>query len=206
MVMQMERWQTFNNIIYFILKLMYVNVLWILFTFVGLVIFGLFPATGAMFSTIKKLVDNKGETPIFRTFWQFFRKDFFMLNGHFIVFAVVIYFIYFDIQFLLANSGKLTFLYPVVLLISLSALMTLLFFFPVFAHFKLTFLQYVKQAFLIAVTNIVEFIFILLSLIGIGVITYYFPGVILILPASVFAYLSILFSNRAFEKISIKKS
>lgn len=201
----MERWQTFNNIIYFILKLMYVNVLWILFTLVGLVAFGIFPATGAMFSTIKKITAEQEKTPIFRTFWKFYRKDFLVLNGHFFIFLVVYYFIYFDIQFLMANEGKLTFLYPIVLLISISFSITLLFFFPVFTHFKLSFLQYIKQAFLIAVTNVKELLFIFLSLVAIVVITYYLPGIILILPASVFAYVSTKFSKKAFEKIVVKK-
>lgn len=202
----MDRWQTFNNFVYFTLKLMYINVLWIAFSLVGLVVFSLFPATGAMFSTTKKLIEKEKDLRIFHTFWHRFRKDFFMLNGLFLLFLFISYFLYFDIQFLEANPGKLQFLFPIVILIGISYIVTLLFFFPVFIHFKLTFFQNIKQAFLIAITNIKELILILLTAAIIGTITYFLPGIIPLFPGSVFAYVSIKLSHQAFEKIKLRKN
>src|SRR5690625_6922967 len=59
-----------------IMRLAYVNLLWILFTILGLGIFGIFPATIALFAVTRKWVMGDRDIPVFSTFWQTFRKEF----------------------------------------------------------------------------------------------------------------------------------
>lgn len=202
----MDRWQTFNNLVYFALKLIYVNVLWILFTLVGLVAFGIFPATGALFTVTKKLMDKEKNLKIFQTFWNAFRKDFFVLNGVFLFFLIIGYFFYFNVKFLSINEGKLQFLYPVLALIGTAYFISLLFFFPVFTHFKLRFWQYLKQTFLIAITSPKELILIVLTGAIILTVIYFLPGIIPLFLGSVFAYISTVLSHKAFEKVRLRKN
>lgn len=202
----MDRWERFNNFVYFMLKLAYINVLWILFTVLGLGIFGLFPATTAMFSLVHKVTNGQKKMKIFSTFWKEYKSNFFKTNGMGLIFLFVVYFLYFDFMFLHVNSGKLQFLYPILILITVSTLLCLSFFFPVYIRFKLTFLQYFKQAFLIAITSPIEVIQLGLVAVGISTATYFLPGIIPLFPASVFAYFSLKICNKALEKIELKQA
>lgn len=188
------------------LKLAYINVLWILFTVLGLGIFGLFPATTAMFSLVHKVINGQKKMKIFSTFWKEYKSNFFKTNGMGLIFLFVVYFLYFDFMFLHVNSGKLQFLYPILILITVSTLLCLSFFFPVYIRFKLTFLQYFKQAFLIAITSPIEVIQLGLVAVGISTATYFLPGIIPLFPASVFAYFSLKICNKALEKIELKQA
>jgi uncharacterized membrane protein YesL len=199
-------WEKFNKTANKMLELAYINVLWILFSGIGLLIFGIFPATIAMFSVVRKLIKNEEGIKILPTYWTSFRSNFFHANGFGLIFLLIAYFFYFDFYFLQLNSGKLQFLYPILIFILISGIVTLLFFFPVYAHFKLKFFQYFRQSFLIGITSPVE-------VIAIGVLAgiIYFiatilPGIIPLFTGSVFAYGATLISVRAFTRIERRQN
>ena len=201
----MAGWEKFNKLAYLMVKLAYINLLWILFTCLGLIVFGLFPATAAMFAVVHKMIKGEEDLKIFRSFWMLFRTEFFKLNGHGLIFYAVAYFLYFDFTFLKLNSGRFEFLYPALIFILISSAITLLFFFPVYVHFKLRFFQYFKQAFLIALTSPAEIFLIILSAVAIYIAATILPGIIPLFTGSVFAYLSIWISFRALDKIKKRK-
>ncbi len=194
-------WEKFNRIAYKMLELAYINLLWILFTFVGLVAFGLFPATVAMFGVVRKLIKDEESFKIFPTFWTLFRTDFVKANGFGLAFLSIAYFLYFDFYFLQVNSDKLQFLFFILIFILISSIVTLLIFFPVYAHFNLRFFQYFKQSYLIAITSPIEVIAI--GVLGgiIYLVATIFPGIIPLFTGSVFAYGATLISFRAFARI-----
>ena len=140
------------------IELAYINLIWIFFTLVGLIAFGFFPATAAMFTVVRKLIRDEEKFKILPTFWTLFRTDFLKTNGFGLMFLIIGYFFYFDFHFLQLNNGKLQFLFPVLFFILISGIITLLFFFPVYVHFNLKFFQYLKQSFLIAITSPIEVI------------------------------------------------
>lgn len=188
------------------LRIAYLNILWILFTLVGLVFLGIFPATSAMFSIARKwLLNGEWEIALFRTFWAEYKQNFIKLNGYWLIFLLVGYFLYYDITFIQLNPGQFQFLVPVIVLILIATLITVLFFFPVFAHFKLSFLQYIKQAFLIAVSSPLE----LIGMIGVALALYgvvvLIPGIIPLFTGSVLAIAFTFLGQRAFKKIAMKK-
>lgn len=51
-----------------IMRLAYVNFLWILFTLAGFIVFGFFPATIATFAVVRKWIFDTTDIPIFTTF------------------------------------------------------------------------------------------------------------------------------------------
>lgn len=199
-------WENFSSGAHKMIELIYINVLWILFTVLGLGIFGLFPATVAMFTVIRKRIVGEENIKIFHTFSRTYRAEFMKTNGFAVIFYLATYFLYFDLKFLHLNDGKLQFLYPVLILIFFSSLMTLLFFFPVYVHFKLKFFQYFKQAFLIALTSPLEVITIAVSAVGIYVAVSIFPGMIPLFPGSIFAFISTKLSFRAFTRIASRQT
>ena len=197
----MVGWEKFNKIAYKMINLAYINLLWILFTIVGLGVFGVFPATSALFTVVRKLIKDEDNIKIFSLFWVSYRTTFIQSNGFGLAFLLMAYFIYFDLYFLQSNSGSLQFLFPIIIFIMISTIITLLFLFPVFTHFNLKFFQYFKQSFLIAITSPFE-VLAIGSLVGIiYFIATMLPGIIPLFTVSVFAYVTTLISFRAFTRI-----
>ena len=62
--------QNFFQIGTWLARLMFLNALWFLFTFLGLGIFGIFPATASLVYIMYKWFDEDTEIPIFKTFYS----------------------------------------------------------------------------------------------------------------------------------------
>src|SRR5690625_6342583 len=56
----------FYTLANWIMRLAYVNILWIAFSLVGIIILGFFPATIGMFTVIRKWIQGDGDIPIFK--------------------------------------------------------------------------------------------------------------------------------------------
>ncbi|WP_181346947.1 YesL family protein [Thalassobacillus sp. CUG 92003] len=200
----MEGWEKFNKAAYWMLKIAYINLLWILFTFLGLVVLGIFPSTIAMFTIIRGWF-RKEEVPIFHTFWRTFRQEFLKGNTFGLIFILIGFFLFYDYTLLHLNEGSLQYLYPVLIFISMGYVMTLLFFFSVYVHFRLTFFQYIKQSFLVAAASPIETIFIAATIILMYIFVTIIPGIIPLFTGSVLAITTTWLSNRAFTKIASKQ-
>lgn len=205
----MSGWDTFNFIANRAIKLAYINLLWILFSLIGLVIFTVFPATIAMFTVIKKianLTEEEGEDiKVFSTFWRSFREEFFKANGYGLIFIAIGSLLYIDFIFLKLYNEQLQILFPLLFLFILVFFITLLFFFPVYVHYKLGYFQYLKQSFFIAMTSPVETILLVLSGGLIYVVGRMLPGIIPLFVGSVFAYASLVISKRSFVRVKEKQ-
>src|SRR5699024_9005025 len=88
-----------------IMRLAYVNILWIVFTAAGLIIFGFFPATGSMFTVIRKWIRKEYDIPVFRLFWSTYRSEFVRLNGIGFIFFVIGIVLYIDFRYFFTQSG-----------------------------------------------------------------------------------------------------
>lgn len=200
-------WDNFNKVAYWMLSLIYLNLLWIFFTILGLGILGLFPSTIALFGVIRMMVIKEDQEPlkVFQSFWGIFRKDFWKANGFGLFFAFVCYFLIFDFQFVQLSNGQFNFLLPALFFILISSILTLLFFFPVYVHFELKHFQYIKQSFLIAITSPLELFGILASTLAMYFFLTFLPGAIPLFSGSLLAYAITVLSFRAFKRIEQKQ-
>lgn len=197
-------WEYFSKMAYKLMTLAYINLLWILFSIVGLGIFGLFPATTAMYAITRKIIIGENNPKIFSMFWIYFKKDFLKANGFGVIIVITVYILYLDFMFVV-QKNDFQFLLPVFLFILIAFIVTLIFLFPVYTHFNLRFFQYIKQSFFIAITSPVELMAIIASAIAIYFLLTLFPGAIPLFSGSIFAYISTYLSFRAFERIEKKK-
>src|SRR5690625_1006749 len=83
-----------------ICKMAYVNVLWIIFTLFGLVAFGFFPSTVALFAVTRKWIMGEHSIPVFTTFWSVFRQEFFKSTWLGIGLFIIGYILYIDLAYL----------------------------------------------------------------------------------------------------------
>lgn len=135
-----------------IMRLAYINILWIFFTILGLGLFGLFPATSAMFSVIRRLLVGDTDLPIFKSFYNYMKRDFKQANILGYILVVLGLLLYFDIRFFQTSTHILfnlltTFSF---ILLFIYFIMTL-YIFPIFVHYNFKTLEYIKYTLIIAI-------------------------------------------------------
>ncbi|MEK4823363.1 DUF624 domain-containing protein [Niallia sp. FSL W8-0951] len=186
-----------------ITRLAYINLLWIIFSAMGLFIGGLFPSTVAMMTIIRKWLQKETDIPVLHTYWLTFKQEFGKANKLGAVVFAFIMFLYIDWRIIASlkgsiNVGLIGMLVGGVFLF----LLTLLYLFPVYVHYELKLFQYFKVAFLLACTHPLH----TLSMI-IGVFTMLFLGVVfsgagLLFIGSGLATILLYFSNPIFTKMA----
>lgn len=201
----MGSWEKFNTFAIWMLKVAYLNILWIGFTIIGLGLFGLFPSTGAMYTIVQKWLRKEQVEKIFITFWKTYKKEFISLNKFGLFFILIGYLLVYDFLFLQMNGDKLQWLFPVVGFIAISYILTLLYFFPIYTQFEMKFFQYIKQSFLIGASSLLETILIFTACMALMILVKLIPGIIPIFTGSVLAVVVTWCSNRALHKISSRK-
>lgn len=186
-----------------VMRLMYVNILWILFSFLGLIVLGFFPATTAMFTIVRKWVLKQPEAPVFKTFWLTYKGEFLKSNVVGIIIVLVGFFLYSNIHIIQAITiPSLRLLYiPNIIMILIFAL-TLLYVFPVLVHFDVGIKGVIRNAFILMTINPVP-TFIMAVLSGTFLlIVYKFPGLFPFYSGSIPAYLLMFFCNYVFTKFN----
>ncbi|HWO76615.1 MAG TPA: YesL family protein [Bacillus sp. (in: firmicutes)] len=201
----MSGWDRFNQLATWMVKIAYLNILWIVFSIIGLVVFGLFPATVAMFTIVGKWFHGDKDLGIFSCFWNVFRDEFFKANRYALLFLAGGYLLYYDFIFLRLNEGQLVFLYPVFIFLAIAYIITLLYFFIVYVHFDLKFFQSIKQSFLIAAVSPVETLLMVASFFILYWVMRLIPGIIPLFTGSVLTIVITWIGHRAFAKIERKK-
>jgi uncharacterized membrane protein YesL len=184
-----------------ITRFAYVNLLWTVFSLLGLVLFGIGPATAAMFSVIRKWIMGDTDIPVFQTFWVTYKQDFLRSNGIGIVIALIIFIIYFDLNYIKINPSIQI---PIYLLI-FTVIMTMLYLFPVHVHYNVTFLQLFKNAFYIMMVNPLANIMMLIGFVAAFVVMRFLPALFIFFGGSISAGIIMASCYLAFNKIEKKR-
>jgi uncharacterized membrane protein YesL len=136
-------------------RMVLVNVLWLLFTLMGGVIFGLFPATAAMFAVVGRWQAGEAEVPVLRTFWETYRNGF--GSSLLIGYALVIVGMVLAADLMFFTWGE-TVLHHVIAALMVGACLVyasvLCFVFPVHARFRLPWYRCVKSAVVIGAATL----------------------------------------------------
>ena len=171
-----------------VMRLAYVNLLWILFTVLGLGLFGIFPATVALFAVTRKWVMGDHDIPIFSTFWHTYRKEFFKSTLLGFILFVIGYIIYVDLMYL-PTGGLYDFVRLGIVVCGFLYIIMMLYIFPIYVHFDWKHRLYIKYALLLGASHPH---FTLLMIIGIGAWYYLvmsIPGLIPFFSVSILAYI-----------------
>ncbi|WP_128894530.1 YesL family protein [Longirhabdus pacifica] len=142
------------------------NILWFLFTILGLGIFGFFPATVALFTLTRKWLRRELEVPLWGTFVKVYKQEFLRVNGLGFIFIGIGIFLYMDLR-IVGNvmDGFLSLLlYVFIMALFIWLLLAVIYFFPLYVHFNMTWKQYIKQSFIISYVYPLTTIFILVGL------------------------------------------
>jgi uncharacterized membrane protein YesL len=198
----------FYQISEWIMKLAYVNLLWIFFTLIGGIIFGAMPATVAAFTIARKwTMAKEDEIPVFKVFWESYRREFFKSNllGLFLLAGGYLLYLYqtnldlLPIQ--LSPIFKVIF-YSIVLIYGFIAA----FIFPVYVHYNVSLKQYFVNAFVISL-SFPHFASLNLFILMVTFILFqYIPILAVLFGISVNVFLIMLLSYIVFAKIASKQN
>ncbi|WP_130860426.1 YesL family protein [Gracilibacillus phocaeensis] len=180
---------TVYKITSYIMKAAYVNLLWILFSLLGLLIAGIFPATIALFTVMRKLISGE-DVHILAVFWQTYKSV--LMEGNMLGYALsgIGVLLVADLWFLsLQSSAWSSVLYYILVVLFGLYLLLLVSFFPVYVHYDLRLFGYIKQALFLVILRPLHSLLMLCSLVAVWVMMYFSPGLILFFGVSASAYL-----------------
>jgi len=157
----------FQIILDWAVKLAYLNILWILFSILGLGIFGVGPATVSLFGVIRKRLRYGTDFSMTKEFVEIYRSNFWSANRLMWVLIPAYLFVWIDFALirLLPSSfiiDKVVFLSVIIL--SLLIVIVTCYVFAVYVHFDLAFWRNFKFAVMIAGISPLSTIMILLGL------------------------------------------
>jgi uncharacterized membrane protein YesL len=183
-----------------ITRFAYVNLLWIGFSLLGLVVFGISPATVAMFTIIRKWIMGDNEIPVFQTFWNSYKKEFLRGNRLGLIIALLAYIIFIDLNYIKLDTIIQIPLYLIIFVI----VMTILYIFPVYVHYNVTFIQLFKNSFFIMMVNPLSSIMMLIGFVALFFVMKFLPALLFFFGVSLSAGIIMSSCYLAFQKIEKK--
>ncbi|MDR4984707.1 YesL family protein [Bacillus cereus] len=195
--------EKFNYFAEKVMRIAQFQLLWIVFTLCGGVIFGIMPATVALYTTVRKwMMNNNDNLSFVKVYWTTFRKEFWKANALGIMLALSGLLIYLNLSLIrFSNGAAYWFLLIFVFMLSILFFILLLYIFPVYVHFDIKFSRYFSVSLLIGILSPFHT---LLMIIGYYVLILLFktiPGLIPFFSVSLFSFLSMWVSMRVFNRM-----
>lgn len=186
-----------------IMRLAYVNLLWLIFSGAGLIIFGLFPATTAMFSVIRSWIIHDLDSPVFKTFWKSYKNEFVQSNviGYFML--IIGYLLYINFTYLqtMTEHPASTLLLVIFFIFCLTFSIILLYIFPVLVHYQLKMVDVIKSAFLVGLLSPFYTLLMVSGMAAVYLFISFIPGMIPFFSGSLIALFIMANAYRAIIKV-----
>lgn len=190
-----------------IAKFAYINLLWIGFSLVGLVVLGLFPSTISMFTVIRKWILGERDIPIFQTFLITYKSEFHRSNGLGLLVAIVCGLIALNLVFMKNFGTVFTSAIQIPLyMFMFAAVMTMLYLFPVYVHYELKLIQIIKNSFLMMLIHPLENLVMLAGMVAMFLVVKFVPGLGFFFGGSLSAAIIMASGYLVFNKVDKKKN
>jgi uncharacterized membrane protein YesL len=197
--------ESLNKLLEWISRLAFLNLLWISFSLLGLVIFGFFPATVAMFAVVRKWMLGNDEMSIFKTFWTAYKREFLKSNILGVIIVAIGLILYIDFQFVLnATNSFVSILYVPFFIITFIFISMLFYIIPIFVHYDMKLSQVIKNSFFVMIMNPLSTFYMLIGSFGICFVLSYAPPICILYSGNLLALFIMKPATNAFEKINQK--
>jgi uncharacterized membrane protein YesL len=197
--------ESLNKLLEWISRLAFLNLLWISFSLLGLVIFGFFPATVAMFAVARKWMLGNDEMSIFKTFWTAYKQEFLKSNLLGLMISVISIILYIDFRFVqLAENSIASILYVPFFIITFIFISMLFYIIPIFVHYDMKLSQVIKNSFFVMIMNPLSTFYMLIGTFGICFVLSYAPPICILYSGNLLALFIMKPATNAFEKINQK--
>jgi len=192
----------FYDLLEWISRLAFLNILWISFSLMGLLVFGFFPATVAMFAVVRKWMLQKDDVGIFRTFGDTYKREFWKSNLLGLIISVISLVLYIDFAFIKDSTNQFVSIFYIPLfIITLIFICMLFYIIPIFVHFNMSMKQVWKSSFFVMIMYPLSTLYMLVGSFGICFILSYAPPICLLYSGNILALFIMKPAWRAFEKL-----
>lgn len=164
---------------HWITRLVVLNVVWLLFSVLGLFVLGVFPSTVAALSIAKRWINGEDDIPIWQTFTYYYKKEFVTSNlvGLFLAFIGGI--LYLNYSLISNAKGE-------VWIVTIFAFYLIVFFyfiiviwsFPLLVQYKNSLFQQLKNALIIGIAKLHYTLTIAVVIFYITYLSLKYPGII----------------------------
>lgn len=184
------------------IQLVYVNILWIGLTLLGLGIFGIFPATVTVFAVVRQIV--KGEIPhsITKESWKIYKQEFVKANMLGLFHSLIALILIVDVIYFGSPTSIFTlilfYIFRIVLFIYI---LFSLFLFVIYAHFENNWWNYYKDVLYIMILKPMAIIAVFFATVCIVIFLRVLPGFIPFFVPTGIAYILTMIIQPTFHKI-----
>ncbi|MDC3416783.1 YesL family protein [Aquibacillus salsiterrae] len=182
------------------------NLLWLLFTLVGFILFGFGPSTLAMFSIMKKWMKGEDDFPLFQTFVRYYKSDFKQASLIWFVLIVIGAFIVVDLSLLQYFEGPFRYIilgsFATVLILYV---VTTLYLFPIVVQYKNSTFQHFKSAIIIGISFPVKTLIMCMGVSSVLFLCFIFPAITFFFLGSGLCFVTTFFSQHLFTTIQNKQ-
>ncbi|MGM0754591.1 MAG: YesL family protein [Bacillota bacterium] len=187
-----------------VMRLAYTNLLWLLFTLLGLGVFGFMPATTALFSVMRKWIQGHEQVKVFRTFWKVYREEFVRSNLIGVVLLMIGTIIYVDLAYIYPTSWFLHVLRFAIYIFGFLFIVSLFYIFPLLAHYDWKKRLYLKFSLLLGLSYLQYTLSMLVLSAILFVLFAYLPGIVPFFSVSILAYGHMWLAYQVFKKIEFE--
>jgi uncharacterized membrane protein YesL len=200
---------SFSNVIYticdWIARLAYINILWILFTLSGFIVFGFFPATIAMLATLRQFIRGNHPT-VLQTFWHYYKKEFINSNKLGLVIVAIGFILFVNIRFLHTTSNEMhSFLFYSSVIMSGIYLLIICYTMASYVEVEQPLGVHIKNALLITISNPIPSLFIIFGFASVYFAVTYLSGLGFFFSVSIMGLVILSSANLAFKRILLKQ-
>lgn len=194
-----------DRIATWITRMALLNLLWVLYTLLGLIIGGVFPATVAALGIVRKWLMDEQDIGIWETFKDIYKQEFISANGLGWILNVIGGILYFNYRAIEAFQGQLSFIVPFAYyLLLFFFFLVIIWSFPLKAHYDAGILQLIKNALILGLTKIHISIAVLITLFAVAYLSLEVPTVTLFFLFSLSALIWFWFTFRVFVHLDNK--
>lgn len=187
-----------------IMRIAYINLLTLIFTLIGLIIFGFFPALTAAFYIFRKWLTGHSDIPITKNYWAIYKKEFIKSNMIGFILFVIGSLLYINLSIAEVVQQKLIhYSYYPILLVTVLFFCTCLYVFPVYLHYNLSMIQIFKNSLLLLFIRPLNTIFMIVAVILLYHLIMTIPGLIPFFSINIFVMITTFFCLKTFQKLQM---
>ncbi len=193
-----------DKIFTWITRLFILNVLWLLFTMIGIIVGGIFPATLSVLKIFRLWIMGEKHIPIWSTFKEEYLKGFLKSNtiGWILAFAGMTLYLNYLVIKSMGNPNII--IYAAFYLLILFYVNLVVWSFPQLAHYNGKVMHFFKYAIILGIGKFHYSIAIVIYVFIVLYISLYFPGILPFFTISLSSFGWIWISLKLFNKVDLK--
>ena len=191
----------------FFMFLVKLNVLWMIGTLVGLVLFGFGPSTLAMYDVLRRWMRKESDVPVWRNFWRQYKT--YIVRGNKLTLTLILVgmIVYINITYFIIEPAWLTILIKYALFIIAALLiLTVLYVYPATVHFEMKLLESIKQSFFIGLYMPLRTLYLVAAILTVYHVLFLFPLLIFLFGISLFGFIQMWIVLRTFARLEDKQA